>query len=715
MLTNQKGPVNDGSSDERVAFEIDGTTLTVRDVIEGNRLPLHVDREPNLSPALPELFPSPVDNAVSFEAESLAIPEYSSVVVRDADGDHVARLDDPMDLPRGSYCLEINGSTKAVVRVTDVEISASGAAGPEPVRLSFDRTRTVSVGGRSLHTRPEATITVPDDPAALTEAVSVLGSSIKEFTPERSWPTLRGYPPRIERGDSLEIPSPLAVPDTGVEVVVRPTYADVYRLSTLSYYLGARMTVGDAPAIRLENGYEERLPTKGPALEHRVEELFRTWFVLDTLARTEGYIPSDRVEYDEIGGILPFYPPNLADESMSERLMEYLEVDPETVAPHAPAWPTVATLRPDPRGAELLPHLAHTLAPIRVRGTAEPAGPDAPLAVGVSPRAVSHAGPGDATADAAWSPDSTPVRATTSVLTRSSFENRLRREITDRGDVRVVFLLDSAEREQSIRNQLTTPAVPDGIGSWSVITDPDRDAVSRTFADGSVDIVYCGLPVRDGAIITDDGRFEVGHLDRPSELERPALLVVKDTVGTAVGVSAVESGSLGAVMLSGTLGPARVRRLVSLLTLSSPVPVATELALYDSDLKARYVGDPAGAVSHDRGLPLRIAVLRTIDQSSFAIDWLSFISTESLPGGETWTLLDDFDAQRYLIGTRRNDSEPIDADDVLTLHSGKENQLCLNGDLVLCGDELTAEDLKDSARRALSDRSETESDLDSRR
>jgi hypothetical protein len=507
----------------------------------------------------------------------------------------------------------------------------------------------------------------------------------------------------------------LTVPDTGVEVVVRPTYADVYRLSTLSYYLGARMTVGDAPAIRLENGYEERLPTEGPALERRVEELFRTWFVLDTLARTEGYIPSDRVEYDEIGGLIPFYPPNLADESMSDRLMEYLEVDPDRVAPHAPAWPTVATLRPGPRGAELLPHLAHTLAPIRVRGTAEPAGPDAPLAVGVSPHPVSHAEPGDATPDAARSPDSTPVRPSTSVLTRSSFENRLGRNITDRGDVRVVFLLDSTEREQSIRHQLTTPAVPDGIGSWSVITDPDRDALSRTFADGSVDIVYCGLPVRDDAIITDDGRFEVSHLDPPSELERPALLVVENTVGTAVGVSAVESGSLGAVILNETLGPMRVRRLVSLLSMSSPIPVATEVALYDSDHEARYVGDPAGTVSNDRGMPLRIVALRSVDQSSFAIDRLSFISTESLPGGEEGMLLDDLDAQRNLIGTRRSDSELLDADEVLTIHGGKEHQLCLNGELVLYGDDLTATDLEDSARRALSDRSETESDLDSQR
>ncbi|WP_233127239.1 hypothetical protein [Halorubrum sp. SD612] len=364
--------MNDGSSDERVAFEIDGTTLTVRDVIEGNRLPLHVDREPNLSPALPELFPSPVDNAVSFEAESLAIPEYSTVVVRDGGGEFVARPNESIQLPRDSYCIEITGATKAIVRVDDADLAVSQIKGPDPVEVSVDRPTTVSVGARSLHSRPEATITVPDEPAAIAEAVSVLGSSIREFSAERSWPTLRGHPPRIRRGESLDIPSPLTVPDTGIEVAVRPTYADVYRLSTLAYYLGARMTIGETPAIRLDNGYTEPLPTDGRRLERRAEELLRTWFFLDTLVRTDGYTISEREGYEQVGPLLPFYPPNLADRSTSERLMEYLEVDPGSVEPQTPPWATEAVLRPTPAAAELLPHLAHVLAPVRVSQSADP-------------------------------------------------------------------------------------------------------------------------------------------------------------------------------------------------------------------------------------------------------------------------------------------------------------------------------------------------------
>ncbi|MDZ5813134.1 hypothetical protein U4E84_17535, partial [Halorubrum sp. AD140] len=446
-----------------------------------------VDRDPNLSPALPELFPLPVDRAVSFEAESISIAEYSAVNVRSANGDFVAHLDEPAEFPHGDYCVEINGVTKVLLRIEDAEIAATGMAGPEPVELAFDRARTVTVGGRSLHTRPEATITVPDDPVALTEAVS-----------------------GIRGGDALDIPSQLTGPDTGVEVVVRPTYADVYRLSTLSYYLGARMVTGEAPAIRLDTGYEERLPTEGDALERRVEDLFRTWFFLDTLARTEGYVPSDRYEYEQVGSELPFYPPNLADLSMSERLMEYLEVDPETVAPYAPAWSTEAVLRPSPEGAELLPHLARLLAPVRVRGTDGSERPDAPVG-------LARSGWSDGDTERPSDPATEPIPAGNSVLTSTAYENRLRREVTDRGDVTVAFLLETAERARSVRDSLTTPGVPDGIGSWSVHVAPDGDTVAEVLSDPALDIVFCDLPAGDGVVEAADGTVDVTDLNTGSD------------------------------------------------------------------------------------------------------------------------------------------------------------------------------------------------------
>ncbi|MFW5917840.1 MAG: hypothetical protein ACOCRD_05475, partial [Halorubrum sp.] len=91
----------------RVGFETDGETLRVRDALEGEELRLRLDREPETQPALPELFPVPVDEAVSFEAQSISIADYSTVSVREAGGEFIAQLNEPMELPRGSYCFDV--------------------------------------------------------------------------------------------------------------------------------------------------------------------------------------------------------------------------------------------------------------------------------------------------------------------------------------------------------------------------------------------------------------------------------------------------------------------------------------------------------------------------------------------------------------------------------------------------------------------------------
>ncbi|MEZ3164445.1 hypothetical protein ABNG03_13535 [Halorubrum sp. RMP-47] len=711
----------DGLSDGRVEFEVDGATLTVRDAIEGEELRLRTDVDPDLSPALPELFPSPIDRAVSFEAESLEIPEYASIVVRDVDGDHVARLDEPMDLPRGSYCIEVNGATKALIRVTDVEVSAAGAAGPDPVTLSFDRSRTVSVGGRSLHTRPEATITVPDDPAALTEAVSVLGSSMKEFTPERSWPTLRGYPPRIERGDSLDIPSPLTVPDTGVEVVVRPTYADVYRLSTLSYYLGARMTTGDAPAIRLDTGYEERLPTEGRALEERVIELFETWFFLDTLARTEGYVPSDRYAYEEVGPTLPFYPPNLTDRTMSERLMEYLEVDHETVNSYLPAWPTEAVLRPAPAAAELLSHLAHFLAPVRVRGRTDHLQPDESMAVATSPQPPTDPQDiersGATTADGeprsvmtpereqmsgVPSPDTEPLRAGASALTPTAYENRLRRGVPERGSVAVALLIGDPERAQTVRASLSEPANLDGVGSLSVLAAPSPELVAETLSDSELDIAYCGAEVRSDVLDSVGGVDCASRSGEPTRDGAPALTVFEDSVDTAVGVDAIDRGGVSAVLADGRVSADRIRTLIGLLSAGYPVGTASQLATSDEGVDVRYAGDPATAVATDRGHATQLYACRPLSDDSFRVSVQSLVSTDVLSGGEFRMIKLFSDTKSTLVGTRI-EAGVADTPHMLELHEEKSPVLRFPNDIVLWSDDLSAADLSEIAEAGQSD------------
>ena len=679
----------------RVGFEVDGETLRVRDELEGDELRLVLDREVDPRPALTELFPFPVDEAVSFETGSVSVPDYSSVRVRRADGAFVERLNELTELPRRSYCVDIDGVTKVLVRVPDAAISATGMADGGAVEMEFDRPVTVTVGARSRHTRPEATITVPDDPTALAAAVSVLGSSIKEFSPERSWPTLRGYPPRIVRGDELDVPSPLTRPDTGIEVVVRPEYADVYRLSTLSYYLGARMVVGDAPAVRLDTGYVEPLPTDGVALEGRAEELLRTWFFLDTLARTDGYVPSNRYEYDRVGPELPFYPPNLADLSMSERLMEYLEIDPETVAPYMPDWPTEAVLQPGPAGSEFLPHLAHVLAPVRVRGAAESEPPEA-QALATSPWL--------SPANEVPNPDDDPLPAGTSVLTPASYENRLSHETTARGEVRVVALVDSSDRAAAIRRALSHPAVPEGVDEWTVIDRPDAETAAAVLADPETDIAYCDLPAGDEAVVASDGLVALDDLD-----DAPPLTVFAGTDGVREGFTAVGNGGIGAIVTAESPSPERLRSLVALLSVGASMSASASLSGLTDETRIRCVGDP-GVTAASSTVTTLVNSVRSESPGSHRIEYKFVLSLPVRIGYEGEHLFEEFESLNELLGATRTDGPVVDSETLLAILDQDDSIVRLNGRLLLPSDGLTEADIERLAERDLAGRADDETD-----
>ncbi|SMO53073.1 hypothetical protein [Halorubrum cibi] len=696
-----------GSDDgRRVTFEMAGETLYVRDALEDERLALRFDREPDPRPALVDLFALPVDRAVSLEAESVSIPKYATVSVRESGGEFVAELSDDLTLPRGSYCFDVVGVTKAFVRAVDVEVSATGMADGGAVEIEFDGPTTVTVGGRSLHTRPEATMTVPDDPHALMTAVSALGSSIAEPSPERSWPTLRGYPPRIARGDELEIPAPLETPDTGVEIAVPATYADVYRVAPLAYYLGATVVAGADPALRLETGYVEPLPTEGVALERRVSEILGTTLFLDSLARTEGYVPSERYEYEAVGGELPFYPPGLADRSMSDRLMEYLEVDPETVDPYLPDWPTTAVLRPGPSGMELLGHLAHLLAPIRVRGspaTTEPrsgSGDRGRTAVSDSPVAVATS-PSLAIAEGTPSPDDAPLPSGTAALSVAAYENGLSRSRPTKGDLRVAFVADSDERARVIERAMTEPEPPDGVDAWEAAVRPTREEFRGLLADPGVGLCLCSLPTDGSRVACADGVVDVADLETV-----PTTTAFEHAGRVAPAAASVEVGSLGSIAVDGALGATRIRTLVGLLATATPLAASVALARVREIAGVRLAGDPSAiAVTPERAGAQGLVRVRSVSETEHAVSWRSLPSVDARVGTEYHPLFEWADTVPELIGADREGPRPLSTAEILDLIPEPDSVVDLNGAIVFERDGIGEADVRRSARRSIAERS----------
>ncbi|MBP1986445.1 hypothetical protein [Halolamina salifodinae] len=363
-----QGPTGEQTASGPVSFSLEGDVLTVRDEAGGGEIAMEVDGAASLTPATDAWFNVPIDDAVSVETTEIEVRQGTSTQIRTDDGEHYGSiLDGEFTVGGGTY-VDIDGALKLLLYVEEGPMEGSLIEnGPTPgsLLLTFEKPTRVVIGARSHHEQPVATMTVTDDPEDLMTAASYLGSSIKEWSAERSWPTLRGHPPGIEYGDELHIPDSLSKPGTEVTVAVPRDIGDVLRVMPLAHYFGADVVPGEQAELRLGAQHVEPLGS-GQELEQSVDDLLGHALVLDSLVRIGGYYSMPRYEYDELAAELPFYPPELYDQPIHRQLLEYLEVSFETVAPYVSTWPAVGTLRPTADDAETVPYLLNTLLRVHV-------------------------------------------------------------------------------------------------------------------------------------------------------------------------------------------------------------------------------------------------------------------------------------------------------------------------------------------------------------
>ncbi|SFH76717.1 hypothetical protein SAMN04488066_1273 [Halorubrum aquaticum] len=342
----------------------DAPGLTVTDHIENTQFELYADRPvtPRPSPVDDHYFP--VDASVTVETGSIEIPRIAVVETRSSDGTLLARGDD-LAMPDGEYHLGINPAPTKLY--THFESGFSVTTTDRTTRIDLEEVTDVTLGFRSLHQRPAGTITTPTDPESLMDAVSLLGSALQTTSPERSFPTLRGHPPLIEPGDRLRVPDRIERPESGVRIVVPPTYRDLYPVVPLAYYFAAEVVPGSAARIE-GDGWSHSLE---PDVERRAAEVLRQSFHFDCIARTEGFYPVDLHEREMTAADLDWAA--LYEAPLAERLGTYLEVPFAGIEPELPQWTLTTDVRPDPDNVESLPFVAGELSIVRSPETATPA------------------------------------------------------------------------------------------------------------------------------------------------------------------------------------------------------------------------------------------------------------------------------------------------------------------------------------------------------
>lgn len=343
------------------------TGLRIIEPIEEVEYSLYTPEDPSPRWTSTTPFYFPVGNAAEIETPWIQTPQLLKVWVRNDDGNvvAVAGQDSPASLPTGVYHIELGGALMKVYLL--VESALRIEPDDHHVIIKFGDETPVRIGARSLHTSPAETYTTTQDPEDMFEVLSCLGAALKTTSAERSFPTLRGHPARIELGTEVKIPGGASPPDTGIEVTVPAEYEWLFPASPLAFYLGATLRAGD-PAIQV-GGARYPLGTVDDrcTFEEEVHTLLHHVFTLDCLVRTEGYYEVDLAERSEFEKRVDYEVDfaRLYDLSPAQRLRVYMTIPYADTAEVRPQWPVTADVTPEAENICLLPFLLNDLALVR--------------------------------------------------------------------------------------------------------------------------------------------------------------------------------------------------------------------------------------------------------------------------------------------------------------------------------------------------------------
>lgn len=322
--------------------------------------------------------PRPIDETVAVTTDELRFP-HAVVYAFSLGLDDQYELDpagEPLTLSPGEYVVDIDTEIKTYLRFSGA-VRIEKTDDYEEIVVSFPNRTRVILGVRCRHEFPAGTITVPDSPSAIAEAITHMAASQKTDTPNRSYPSLRGHPSLIEHGDSLEISDCIRsdTPDHGIELVVPPDYESLFVTAPLAYYLQATVRTtddalgnrigsrADQPRLRLVDHAIERTLSPMPDLECDVERLLRKTFFLDCLVRNAGPHATTLSELSLLEA-LGIDAEALYDASPQDRLAAYLDVPYAAIKHRLPDWHLSTYVAPEYDSVETIPFLLDRLSMI---------------------------------------------------------------------------------------------------------------------------------------------------------------------------------------------------------------------------------------------------------------------------------------------------------------------------------------------------------------
>lgn len=310
----------------------------------------------------------PIDESVSGRASKLSLPPSLVSVTEVETGARYEHGNDtePLELSDGQYLANIHGNIKTYLRFS----------GPATIRktddfgsliIDFPRKIPVTLGFRSHHKIPVDTITVPPTTEGVATAISYASSSHKTTGPDRSYPTLRGHPPRFEVGTELNIPEPVRrqKKNSGIEMWVPDDLETLFVTAPLAYYLQADVHVEerDAPLLVVPEANFTYDFNPLPSYQTEVAAMLRRVFFLDCLVRNAGPHSWDLAELSLLDN-LDIDPETTYDATPGQQFVEYDLLDFERIDEKLPEWHLSMYVEPTVDNVSALPYLLSNLSAI---------------------------------------------------------------------------------------------------------------------------------------------------------------------------------------------------------------------------------------------------------------------------------------------------------------------------------------------------------------
>ncbi|MFB6188299.1 MAG: hypothetical protein ABEI57_00290 [Halapricum sp.] len=537
--------------------------VRIDDPIENGQFALFTDDPVEPEPCDTDEFAFPVSTAARIDADRVRTPYRINLYIRDREGSLLAECNDDSgaSVSRDQYLIEFASTRLKLYALVESAIDAHWDGDTTVVEFSSGSFR---LGARSLHQRPAGTVTTTDDPADLMAAISTFGSALKTTSPERSFPTLRGHPPEIERGSKLDVPDGLEMPETGVRIEVPAEYEYVYPVASLAFYLGATVEPADRP--RLVAG-GETFPLTHPDFETAVERTLEQVFLLDCVTRTEGLYSVTLHEREQVEPELDLDFAALYETPLAERTAEYLSVTYEAVEEQVPWFRLTAHVVPNPEHAPVLPFLADDLALIRsieppsktrladdvtdkIEAMFEPPLPDS----GTNPAeaTVRSAGRGPTTEDVFRLPDAetmeqvyvgdgVPVGA--GKLSVDACRRALEHEPREKAETRVAIVHNDTElRDDNIRRELFESQNEHPI-DIELFDELSREELKKVLREDRSFLHYIGH-IDDRGFRCRDGYLDAWQLE---SVEVDAF-ILNACKSYSQGQALIEKGSLGGIV-----------------------------------------------------------------------------------------------------------------------------------------------------------------------